>query len=97
MPNARMGNVEIHYDDQYFADDDPPLLLIAGLGAQLIFFEDEFVQGLIDRAFRVIRLDNRDVGLSTRFSDAVDLPLVLSSLAEGREVVPPYTLSLIHI
>lgn len=93
MPVARLGNVEIHYDDQYFSDDDPPLVLVAGLGAQLIFFEDEFVQGLIDRAFRVIRIDNRDVGLSTRFADAVDLPLVLSALAEGREVVPPYTLS----
>ncbi len=44
---------------------DPPIVLIPGLGAQLIFYEDEFVQGSIDRYFRVVRIDNRDCGLSS--------------------------------
>ena len=55
MARATSGDIEIEYDVQSFYDDDPPLVLIAGLGCQLIFFEDEFVQGLVDRAFRVIR------------------------------------------
>lgn len=45
---------------------NPPLLLIMGLGSQLIFWSDSFLQGLIDSGFFVIRFDNRDAGLSTK-------------------------------
>ena len=84
MARATSGDIEIEYDVQSFYDDDPPLVLIAGLGCQLIFFEDEFVQGLVDRAFRVIRMDNRDVGLSTWLDDdPVDLGDVYAALAAG--------------
>lgn len=41
-----------------------PLLLVMGLGGQLIDWPDEFVGGLVDAGFRVIRFDNRDIGLS---------------------------------
>jgi pimeloyl-ACP methyl ester carboxylesterase len=47
-----------------------PLLLIMGLGAQMITWEDEFCTQLADRGFHVIRFDNRDVGLSTWLEDA---------------------------
>ena len=80
------GSVSIHYETHGF-DDDPPLLLIAGLGNQLIFWEDEFVQGLLDRAFRVITFDNRDVGLSTGFEGEADLFAVLAGDQE-----PPYSI-----
>ena len=94
MARATSGDIEIEYDVQIFYDDDPPLVLIAGLGCQLIFFEDEFVQGLIDRAFRVIRLDNRDVGLSSWLDDnPVDLGDVSTALAAGELPDVPYTLS----
>ena len=43
---------------------NPPLVLIAGMGAQLIVWRDVFVQRLVDQGMFVIRLDNRDVGLS---------------------------------
>lgn len=43
----------------------PPLLLIMGLGAQLIHWPDAFCQLLVERGFRVIRFDNRDIGLSS--------------------------------
>ncbi|MEM7288430.1 MAG: alpha/beta fold hydrolase [Actinomycetota bacterium] len=94
MARASSGDIEIEYEVQGFYDDDPPLVLIAGLGAQLIFFEDEFVQGLIDRAFRVIRLDNRDVGLSSWLDDhPVDLGEVSAAVAAGEQPDVPYTLS----
>lgn len=94
MPRAIAGDVEIEYDVAALYDDDPPLVLIAGLGTQLIFFEDEFVQGLVDRAFRVIRLDNRDVGLSTWFdAHPVDVAEVQATVAAGGRPELPYTLS----
>jgi len=43
----------------------PPLLLIMGLGAQLVHWPDPFCQLLVERGFRVIRFDNRDIGLSS--------------------------------
>jgi pimeloyl-ACP methyl ester carboxylesterase len=58
--------VELEVDDQGPASA-PPLLLIMGVGMQLTAWPDELVQGLIARGFRVIRLDNRDAGLSQGF------------------------------
>lgn len=55
--------IEIHYEDMGDVDD-PAVLLVMGLGAQLVFWRDEFCQRLIDQGLRVIRFDNRDVGLS---------------------------------
>lgn len=93
MARATSGDIEIEYDVHGFYDDDPALVLIAGLGCQLIFFEDEFVQGLVDRAFRVIRMDNRDVGLSTWLDDRpVDLADVYAALGAGETPAVPYTL-----
>lgn len=45
---------------------DPCVLLVMGLGMQLINWPDDFCQAIVARGFRVIRFDNRDVGLSTR-------------------------------
>lgn len=44
----------------------PPLLMIMGLGSQMIFWPNSFVQRLIDAGFFVIRFDNRDIGLSSK-------------------------------
>ena len=44
-----------------------PLLLIMGLGMQLVAWHDDFVQSLVQRGFRVIRFDNRDIGLSKSY------------------------------
>ncbi|MGC2776238.1 MAG: alpha/beta hydrolase [Bradyrhizobium sp.] len=44
----------------------PPLLLIMGLGAQMIIWDDEFCERLAARGFRVIRFDNRDIGQSSK-------------------------------
>jgi pimeloyl-ACP methyl ester carboxylesterase len=62
---ARSGEVELHYED--LGDPaDPPVLLIMGLGAQLVLWHNDFCGRLVDRGYRVIRFDNRDVGLSTK-------------------------------
>jgi len=65
MARAQANGIEIEYDT--FGDPgDPALLLIMGLGAQLIAWDVDFVRLLVDRGLHVIRYDNRDVGLSTK-------------------------------
>ncbi|MEG0487386.1 MAG: esterase EstB [Acinetobacter sp.] len=46
--------------------DHPTVILIMGLGAQMLFWPDFFCKSLIDQGFRVIRFDNRDIGLSSK-------------------------------
>lgn len=58
-------DLEIHYED-LGEIGDPAVLLIMGLGAQLVLWHDEFCRKIVDRGYRVIRYDNRDVGLSTK-------------------------------
>jgi pimeloyl-ACP methyl ester carboxylesterase len=62
---AEVGGLTICYET--FGDKShPPLLLIAGLGAQMILFEDDFCAALAARGFWVVRFDNRDIGRSSR-------------------------------
>jgi len=69
MPNARANGIDLEYEE--FGDPSKPtLLLVMGLGAQMIVWDERFCQLLADRGFHVIRYDNRDVGLSTKFDDA---------------------------
>ncbi len=71
--------MEIEYDT--FGDPRAPaLLLIMGLRAQMISWEEEFCQAIANRGFNVIRFDNRDVGLSTKL-DAAGTPDLLSAFA----------------
>ena len=72
-----------------------PLLLIMGLGMQLVAWPDGFVASLVDRGYRVIRFDNRDIGLSQHL-DHLGVPnLVLGSLrySVGLQVKAPYSLA----
>jgi pimeloyl-ACP methyl ester carboxylesterase len=64
MPRARANGIELEYDT--FGDRaGPPLLLIGGLGTQLITWDAEFCELLASSGFYVVRFDNRDAGLST--------------------------------
>jgi pimeloyl-ACP methyl ester carboxylesterase len=66
---ARLGDVRLCYET--FGDRGaPPLLLVMGLGSQMLLWEDEFCELLARRGFWVIRYDNRDVGRSTVLRDA---------------------------
>jgi len=50
--------------------DGEPLLLVMGLGGQLVAWPSSFIAGLVDRGFKVITFDNRDIGLSTKIDAA---------------------------
>ncbi len=65
MPRAKSNGIELEYET-FGSADDPALLLIMGLGAQMTAWDDAFCRQLADEGFHVIRYDNRDVGLSTR-------------------------------
>ena len=85
--------VAIEVDDQGPTAGEP-LLMIMGLGMQLTAWPDELVRLLVTRGFRVIRLDNRDVGLSQGF-DAFGVPnLGWAALRHALHlpVASPYTL-----
>jgi pimeloyl-ACP methyl ester carboxylesterase len=91
MASVFGNGIRIEYDT---AGDpaDPPLLLIMGLGAQLIAWDEDFVQELVSRGLYVIRFDNRDQGLSTWFDDA-GVPDVVTAVATGVLPEPAYALA----
>jgi pimeloyl-ACP methyl ester carboxylesterase len=62
---AKSGDLDIYYEDMG-DPNDPAVLLIMGLGAQLLLWRTEFCEKLVDQGLRVIRYDNRDVGLSSK-------------------------------
>ena len=72
-----------------------PLLLVMGLGMQLLGWHEDLVALLVARGFRVIRFDNRDIGLSQGFDHAGVPNLAIDSLryAFGLRVKSPYTLA----
>jgi pimeloyl-ACP methyl ester carboxylesterase len=61
---ARIGDVELCYET-FGSPDDPAMLLVMGLGTQMIAWPEGFCRELVERGFFVIRYDNRDVGRST--------------------------------
>src|SRR5918992_3872912 len=85
---AQGNGIEIVYET--FGDPSPPpLLLVMGLGMQLIHWDDELCELLASRGFRVIRFDNRDAGLSTQIDARV--PNMARAMA-GLKVEAPYLL-----
>jgi pimeloyl-ACP methyl ester carboxylesterase len=66
-----------------------PLLLVTGLGSQMVFWPDGFCEQLAQRGFEVARFDNRDTGLSTRFTSTKVVNPWLALV--GRAEPPPYT------
>jgi len=89
---AKANGIELCYDT--FGDrKDPPLLLIMGLGAQMILWDDGFCTALAARGFYVIRFDNRDIGRSTKIAgEAPPLPKLLEQAQTGKPIEAPYTL-----
>lgn len=94
MPDIQANGITIHYDDQGNAND-PAMLLIMGFGAQMTLWPQEFLDAMIQRGFRTIRYDNRDVGLSEKL-DGVKAPGLLKLTLYGKlGLTPkvPYTLA----
>jgi pimeloyl-ACP methyl ester carboxylesterase len=93
MPHARANGIEIAYDT-FGAPKDQPIVLIMGLGRQLVFWDEDFCKGLARRGLYVIRLDNRDSGFSTKFESGgkPDLGAAFTAMLKGEPVDAPYTL-----
>jgi pimeloyl-ACP methyl ester carboxylesterase len=93
MPRAAANGIEIEYES--FGDDGAPaIVLIMGLGAQMVLWDEAFCAALVERGFRVVRFDNRDVGGSTKL-EAAGKPSVLAAmdaLRAGRPIDAPYRL-----
>ena len=81
VERARVNDeVELAYER--FGEDGEPILLIMGLGSQMLLWHERFCQGLADRGHQVVRYDNRDVGLSTRL-DHLPTPSMRRLIASG--------------
>lgn len=94
MANVQANGIRIEYDT-FGRRSDRPLLLVMGLGAQMIHWREEFCEQLADAGHFVVRYDNRDVGLSTKFDSAglPDIPAIMTQMAAGEPVSAPYTLN----
>ena len=93
MAVATNGPVELYYETFGRSNDDA-LLLVNGLGSQCINFDVDLCQRFVDEGFFVIRFDNRDVGLSTKFEDFTPhLSDVRAAVRDGRRPEVPYGLS----
>ena len=91
---APSGDVKIHYEDMG-DPDHPAVLLIMGLGAQLLFWQEDFCRKLVAQGLRVIRYDNRDVGLSTYYDGQRTRGSQIGNMARsvlGRRSPAVYTL-----
>ena len=89
MPLAQSNGIEIAYET--FGDaSNPVLLLVMGLGCQLLLWDTEFCELLAERGFHVIRFDNRDVGLSSKIEGG-PVPDIMAVLA-GDTSSASYTL-----
>jgi pimeloyl-ACP methyl ester carboxylesterase len=94
MPTVKANGVNLYYEDNGPADA-PAILLVMGLGAQMIAWPDELIQGLVGKGFRVIHYDNRDVGMSQRMEKAAT-PNLVWTMFKARLGLPlgvGYTLS----
>lgn len=84
------NGIETYYST-YGSPNDPPLLLVNGLGSSLMVWDEDFCGQLATYGFWVIRYDNRDIGRATKFDEA-GVPHVLTALM-GQLDTPPYLLS----
>ena len=92
MPNVRVNGVSLEYEE-FGEKDATPLLLIMGLGAQMVMWREAFCERLASRGYHVIRYDNRDVGLSTKFQEQCPDPgHLLQNVVQGKIINLPYTL-----
>ncbi|WP_194789274.1 alpha/beta fold hydrolase [Pseudomonas sp. UFMG81] len=94
VQRAELGELSLVYQS-VGAPRDPALLLVMGLGGQLIHWPDDVVEALCRQGFRVIRYDNRDVGLSrwNQLPGSANLTVEVMRYKLGLPVSAPYTLT----
>ena len=94
MPFASANGMTLAYDARGDAAA-PAIVLVMGLGTQMVAWPEPFCDALAARGFRVIRFDNRDIGLSSKVEAGgpVDLGQAMQRLMAGQPIEPPYTLT----
>ena len=93
MPTFTHANLDFHYE-QWGARADPPLLLLHGLSCQIIHWPARLVDRLTGAGYRVIAMDNRDMGLSSGMpAPAPRVAEILAAMNDLSRYPPPYTLS----
>jgi pimeloyl-ACP methyl ester carboxylesterase len=89
---APLGEIELAYET--FGDAaNPAVLMIMGIGAQMIFWPEELCETLADRGYFVVRFDNRDVGRSTKLDGLAPPPLTAMLAGQIGEDTVPYRLA----
>src|ERR1035437_10498710 len=93
MARVHANGIDIEYEE-FSPKTGTPILLIMGLGAQLTRWPLEFIEILTSRGYRVIRYDNRDVGLSQKFDSAgpADVVKMMTEMAQRKKPSVAYTL-----
>lgn len=93
MPQVKANKIMIEYED-LGPKDGPVILLVMGLAGQMTFWPDAMLKGLTDAGFRVVRFDNRDIGLSGKLHGKSAPNPILHSAARlvGIKGLSPYTL-----
>ncbi len=94
MPTVKANGIDIYYEENGPVNG-PVILLVMGLGTQMIAWPPAFIDGLVQAGFRVIHYDNRDIGLSTHLHGAPTPNLIWAMIA-GRFGLPlqsAYTLT----
>ncbi len=74
MPFAKSNGIELCYET-FGSPEQPPMLLIMGVGEQLLGWPEAFCEQLAERGFYVVRFDNRDVGRSTWLDELGEVDL----------------------
>lgn len=94
MARIKAGEIHLEYDS-HGPETAETILLIMGLGAQMTRWSPAFVEKLAAEGFRVIRFDNRDIGLSEKLEAAgpPDMVAVMMALSQGKTPPTAYTLS----
>lgn len=93
MPIAAANSIRINYET-FGRPGDPGLVLIMGLGEQMVAWPTEFCRMLAGTGFFVVRFDNRDTGLSTKL-DSCGLPDLIKAWSDyfkAVHITPPYSL-----
>ncbi len=90
---VRVGGIEIVYDT-FGESTAPPMLLVIGLGEQMIAWDEKFCSDLAAQGYWVIRYDNRDAGLSTKLDEAgiPNIPALVQAQMQGEMIETPYLL-----
>jgi len=90
MTSAKVNGITFEYES-YGDESNPTLLLVMGLGGQLVSWPMDWVQRWVERGLRVVRYDNRDIGLSEQFTQTVTRRRLVAAAVSKRWAHAEYT------